>query len=116
VAELFVVDGRFGGTVFLLSGEQSVVGRSPECEVSISEPWVSSRHALLAQRGDWDGVIQRWTRYLELEPLNGQAYLERGGAYRHKGGQQSAIADARKACELGNRDACGIIGDATARQ
>src|SRR5512135_3626640 len=52
LAELFVVDGRCGGTVFLLSGERSVVGRSPDCEVSIPEPWVSSRHALFERRGD----------------------------------------------------------------
>ncbi len=52
MAELFVVDGRCGGTVFLLSGERSVVGRSPDCEVSIPEPWISSRHALVERRGE----------------------------------------------------------------
>ncbi len=64
MAELFVVDGRFGGTVFLLSGEQSVVGRSPECEVSISEPWISSRHALLEKRGE-----ELWV--VDLDSRNG---------------------------------------------
>jgi adenylate cyclase len=64
VAELFVVDGRFGGTVFLLSGERSVVGRSPECDVSIPEPWISSRHALVEKRGD-----ELWV--LDLDSRNG---------------------------------------------
>ncbi|HSB21431.1 MAG TPA: adenylate/guanylate cyclase domain-containing protein [Anaeromyxobacteraceae bacterium] len=64
MAELFVVDGRFGGTVFLLSGERSVVGRSPECEVSISEPWISSRHAALEVRGD-----ELWV--VDLDSRNG---------------------------------------------
>lgn len=64
MAELFVENGRFAGTTFLLSGEQSVVGRSPECEVSISEPWISSRHAMLEMRGD-----ELWV--VDLESRNG---------------------------------------------
>jgi len=69
---------------------------------------------LLAQRGDWDGVIAHWTRYIELEPLNGQAYLERGGAYHRKGDERAALADAHKACELGAPRACELVGHATA--
>ena len=69
---------------------------------------------LLAQRGDWDGVITHWTRYIELEPLNGQAYLERGGAYHRKGDERAALADAHKACELGAPRACELVGHATA--
>ena len=69
---------------------------------------------LLAQRGDWDGVITHWTRYIELEPLNGQAYLERGGAYHRKGDQRAALADADKACGLGAPRAWELIGHGSA--
>ena len=69
---------------------------------------------LLAQRGDWDGVIAHWTRYIDLEPLNSQAYLERGGAYHRKGDQRAALADADKACGLGAPRACELIGRGSA--
>jgi tetratricopeptide (TPR) repeat protein len=65
---------------------------------------------ILAQRGEWDAIIGHWTRYIELEPLNGQAYLERGGAYNRKGDRPTALADARKACDLGTPKACEIHG------
>jgi tetratricopeptide (TPR) repeat protein len=64
---------------------------------------------ILAKRGDWDGVIRHWTQFLDLEPTNGKAYLERGGAYRQKGDQPAAVADVRKACQLGTQEACDIL-------
>jgi adenylate cyclase len=51
VAELFVVDGVAGGTVFFLSGDRVVVGRAPDCQVVLADPWISSHHAALEQRG-----------------------------------------------------------------
>ncbi len=63
---------------------------------------------LLAKRGDWGRIVERWTRYIELEPMSGQAYLERGGALHHKGDQTAALADLRKACSLGEREACAL--------
>jgi tetratricopeptide (TPR) repeat protein len=70
---------------------------------------------LLAKRGDWDGVIRHWTQYVELEPMNGRAYLERGGAYNRKGDRTAALADAKRACDLGTREACEIKAHARAR-
>jgi tetratricopeptide (TPR) repeat protein len=70
---------------------------------------------ILAKRGDWDGVIRRWTEYLALEPANGRAYFERGGAYNQKGDRPAALADARKACELRIQEACGILLNGAAR-
>ncbi len=63
---------------------------------------------ILTQRGAWDEIIRRWSRYIELEPLNGEAYLERGGAYHRRGDASQALADARKACDLGTQKACEI--------
>ena len=42
--------------------------------------------------------------------MSGEAYLERGGAYNHKGDHPAAVADATKACDLGIAKACQIIG------
>jgi tetratricopeptide (TPR) repeat protein len=63
---------------------------------------------ILAKKGDWDGIIERWTRYIELEPMSGPAYLERGGARHHKGDEQNARLDLRKACGLGTTEACEL--------
>jgi len=61
---------------------------------------------LLARNGNWDRVIQLWNGFIALEPNNAKAYLERGGANLHKGDRQAALKDAKKACELGNSEAC----------
>jgi len=71
---------------------------------------------LLAQRGEWDAIIAHWTSYIALEPMSGQAYLERGGAYHRKGDEKAALADAQKGCALGAARACEIIGHKTAAQ
>lgn len=71
---------------------------------------------LFAQRGEWDAIIAHWTSYIALEPMSGQAYLERGGAYHRKGDEKAAVADAQKSCALGAARACEIIGHKTAAQ
>ncbi len=52
MAELFVVNGICGGTVFFLPDVPTVVGRSAECHVQLADPWVSSMHAMFERRGD----------------------------------------------------------------
>jgi tetratricopeptide (TPR) repeat protein len=64
--------------------------------------------AVLAQRGDWDGIIQRWSTYLGTQPNDGRAYLERAGAWRQKGDMQAARADIERACTLSDTRACAI--------
>jgi hypothetical protein len=49
-----------------------------------------------------------WTDYLARKPDDGAAYLERAGAERRNGDTTQAIADVRRACELGNAHACRI--------
>jgi tetratricopeptide (TPR) repeat protein len=63
---------------------------------------------ILAKRGDFDGIVARWTGYIALEPMSGQAYLERAGAHKAKGDMTAAFADLRKSCSLGHREACDI--------
>lgn len=52
MAELFVVNGICGGTVFFLPDVPTVLGRSAECHVQIADPWISSMHAMFERRGD----------------------------------------------------------------
>jgi class 3 adenylate cyclase/pSer/pThr/pTyr-binding forkhead associated (FHA) protein len=64
VAELFVVNGVCGGTVFFLPDVPTVLGRSPECHIQIADPWISSMHALFERRGD-----ELWV--VDLDSRNG---------------------------------------------
>ncbi|MGD8712444.1 MAG: tetratricopeptide repeat protein, partial [Thiohalophilus sp.] len=57
---------------------------------------------ILAQRKDWDQVISYWSQYIDLHPDDGAAYVERGGAFYHKGDLRSAVADAKVSADLGN--------------
>jgi tetratricopeptide (TPR) repeat protein len=70
---------------------------------------------LLAQQQRWDEIIAHWDEYIRLEPLSGEAFIERGGAKLHKGDRDAALADARQACVLGNPTGCQVAGR-TARQ
>ncbi len=54
----------------------------------------------------WDAIITHWNQFLELEPNHAKAYLERGDSYYHKGDLKSALLDDRKACDLGEQEAC----------
>lgn len=64
MAELFVMSGICQGTVFFLPDTPTAVGRSPECQIQIVDPWVSSMHAMFERRGD-----QLWL--VDLESRNG---------------------------------------------
>jgi tetratricopeptide (TPR) repeat protein len=63
---------------------------------------------LLARERRWNEIIAHWDAYLALEPLSGEALFERAGTHRHKGDLKAALADARKACELGVQKACDV--------
>jgi len=64
---------------------------------------------LLASQQQWGKIINQWTAFLNLEPANGDAYLERAGAYKHKGDMQNAFADLKSACSRGVDEACSIL-------
>ena len=57
---------------------------------------------VLAKRKDWNLIIKYWDQYILLNPDNGRAYVERGGAYYHKGDTASAVRDAKVAADMGN--------------
>lgn len=64
---------------------------------------------LLARQGKWQEIIAYWDQYIRLEPTRGDAYLERGGAYKQSGNRERGLVDVRHACELGVEKACQIV-------
>lgn len=57
---------------------------------------------VLVQREEWDAIIRIWDGFIARHPENGKAYVERAGAYYHKGDLEAALRDAQRAAELGN--------------
>lgn len=64
---------------------------------------------VLIKQRRFDEIIAYWTRYIELEPNNDNAYIERYGTYTRKADIRAAMADLGRACELGNRNACSAL-------
>jgi tetratricopeptide (TPR) repeat protein len=63
---------------------------------------------ILAKRKDWDQIIGYWDQYIARVTDDSRAYLERGGAYLHKGDIRSAVSNAKIAADMGNPDAKAI--------
>ncbi len=63
---------------------------------------------ILARDRRWDEVVSHWNRFIQIEPGNANAYIERAGTFRHKGNMVAALEDLKKACDLGNSNACQI--------
>jgi class 3 adenylate cyclase len=51
VAELVILTGENAGKVFVLPDIPTVVGRSAEAHVQLTDPWISSMHAMFERRG-----------------------------------------------------------------
>ena len=62
----------------------------------------------LMQSRDWATIIKYWNYFLELEPNHAEAYFERSGTYYHNKDMEHALADLKKACELGHEEACNM--------
>ena len=61
---------------------------------------------IYAQRRQWDKIIACWNQFIALEPDHADAYYERAGTYYHNNDMKSALRDLKKACKLGNQQAC----------
>lgn len=65
--------------------------------------------SILRRRRAWDTIVLTWTRLIEAQPQNGLAYFYRAGGYLGKNDRAAALADERKACDLGYQDACKLL-------
>lgn len=61
---------------------------------------------ILSGQRRWDEILEMWNRYIARTPADARAYFERGGTNYRKGDLTAAQADAARACELGNAEAC----------
>lgn len=57
---------------------------------------------VLAKHKDWDQIIAYWDNYIERNPDISRAYVERGGAYYHKGEIRAAVNNVKIANEMGD--------------
>jgi tetratricopeptide (TPR) repeat protein len=70
---------------------------------------------ILSRQRRFDDCVDVWNRYLRVVPGDATAYMERGGSHYHRGDFAAAHADARRACELGKREACAMAERVKAR-
>lgn len=63
-------------------------------------------YVMSKQGGRFAEIVGLWNEYLAKHPNDGQAHLERGGAYYHLGKLAEAANDARQACDLGVNEGC----------
>jgi len=64
---------------------------------------------LLGRSQRWEEVAAHWDRFIEDNPENASAFLERAGTHRRLKDMEAAYADLRKACDLESDEACGIL-------
>lgn len=57
---------------------------------------------ILAKSKEWDEIISYWDKFIYLNPKNPRSYVERGGAYYHKGDIKKAVENAKISADLGN--------------
>ncbi|HEX9049731.1 MAG TPA: FHA domain-containing protein, partial [Anaeromyxobacter sp.] len=57
MSELVILTGENAGKVYALPDIPTVVGRSTEAHVQITDPWISSMHAMFERRGDEVWVV-----------------------------------------------------------
>ena len=55
--------------------------------------------------GDWQGAIADYTKAIEINPYDADAYNNRGNARKNLGDKEGAIADYNKAIEINPYDA-----------
>lgn len=63
----------------------------------------------LAGQKRFSEIIEIWDRYLERQPLDGRAHLERSGTLHHLDRPKESREAAKRACELGNSEGCARV-------
>ncbi|WP_394821779.1 tetratricopeptide repeat protein [Pendulispora albinea] len=60
----------------------------------------------LSRQGEWGELPTLWSAYIAIHPEDGRGFMKRATAYRELGKKDEALADAKRACELGNNEGC----------
>ena len=96
-----VVSARTDSGQVTLAALKERAEKSPDDRAALQE-----YDYALARQGRYQEVIDLWTGYLRRHPDDARAYMERGGAFFQSGRRAEAVADARRACELGLNESC----------
>ncbi len=104
MVDLVVLSGPCTGACFAIPEVPIVVGRSPEANVHIDDPWISNMHALIERRGDELWVVDLGSRNGTF--VDGQRVLEA----RVRPG--SAVAFGQTRLELRHRTAASARASA----
>ncbi len=67
----------------------------------------------LATEQRFEEIVAMWDRFLTEQPDHAEALLERAGARWHGGDHAGGKSDAKKACNLGLKKACGVHAQMT---
>jgi tetratricopeptide (TPR) repeat protein len=78
--------------------------KSKEKPMSAQE-WFEQGFSIMHTSSDYQEAIRAFASFIQLEPANARAYLNRGMAYERINNMQQAIADYNKAIELVPKDA-----------
>ncbi|WP_239989021.1 DUF4034 domain-containing protein [Corallococcus macrosporus] len=70
---------------------------------------VQQRDYALARERRFKEILPLWDAFLEHNPDHGLAYLERSGTHYHLRDLPSAMADLKKACDLGVNEGCARL-------
>lgn len=68
-----------------------------------------ARDRQLARSREWPAIVRMWNRYIEKNPGDASAFLERCGTYTQLRDLEHARADCQRACELGNSQSCALV-------
>jgi tetratricopeptide (TPR) repeat protein len=63
----------------------------------------------LIKQNRLDEIIESWTKFIQLESGNANAYYERSGTYYKKNDFISSYRDVKRACKFGNNNACNRL-------
>jgi tetratricopeptide (TPR) repeat protein len=117
-------DPRYAENYFYRAGCYSALGLHNDALVDARRASELDPHNLayakfvddvLAREKRWDEIIGMWDKFIESNPGNGKAYLERGEANDQKGDLSAALRDARMACKLGEEGGCRQVEMLNAR-
>lgn len=71
-------------------------------------PYTTRNHFLKDEK-NWDQIIKYMDEYIAVGSDKREAYFQRAWAEKSKGDVSAAQADFKKACELGQTEACGQV-------